>query len=199
MVDYFVSEEIEKLEHQAQEHFQKGSYELALNYYEKIISSCKLDSKYYRQAGICSFQLKRYEIALDYLNKAIKYDNSDDQAYLYKAMIYNQRHESFLALESYNKSNDINPSYEAKKGIENAQSNCKFFFTIFLIVVIPSIITPIMVYIKNGVISYVLLVFAIYNFVILIIDKRKISIATIMITYMVAFLGIILLEVFDIF
>ncbi|MDF2699214.1 MAG: hypothetical protein K0Q49_770 [Haloplasmataceae bacterium] len=88
-----------------------NNYDLATDYYHKVLDKDITDARAYYGLGVLYDNQKRFDEAKAYYKEAINYDDDYFEAHFFIANIYDDEKETNLAIYHYKRVIEINPEY----------------------------------------------------------------------------------------
>ena len=105
------------------EYYEKGNFDLAVEYYNKAIRADPMFDKAYYNRGLAYACKEEYDKAIEDINKMIELKPNFAEAYYILGLAYEYKNMPDRAIENYNKALELNPDFkDAQNRLELAKS-----------------------------------------------------------------------------
>ncbi len=105
------------------EYYEKGNFDLAVEYYNKAIEADPMFDKAYYNRGLAYACKEEYDKAIEDINKMIELKPNFAEAYYILGLAYEYKNMPDKAIENYNKALELNPDFkDAQNRLELAKS-----------------------------------------------------------------------------
>jgi tetratricopeptide (TPR) repeat protein len=95
----------------AKDYFQKGEFEKALNFYNKLVKDNSNDFNLFYEKGFCNLKINNLDEAISDFNTALKIKNDSFETYNLLGIVYYLQNNYEKSIESFEQSLNINSEY----------------------------------------------------------------------------------------